>query len=100
MPYRGTNSKRNVVHDKSRGTIKSSSRDHFLSEKKEHEHELSKAKETILKLQNEGYRYREQIEEHNTVSVLFVNSDQQEKRLEFKFPDNVNQLKELMINIW
>ncbi|GAB6109346.1 hypothetical protein [Fusibacter bizertensis] len=100
MPYRGTNSKRNVVHDKSRGTIKSSSRDHFLSEKKEHEHELSQAKETILRLQNEGYRYQDKFEEHNSVSVLFVNSDKQEKRLEFKFPDNFDQLKEMMIHIW
>ena len=99
MPYRGTNSKRNVVHDKSRGTIRSSSRDHFLSEKKEHEHELSQARETILRLQNEGYRYQDKIEEHNMVNILFINSQNQEKRLEFKFPDNVDQLKELLINI-
>ena len=33
MPYRGTNAKRNVVHDKSTATIRSGSRDNFLSEK-------------------------------------------------------------------
>ncbi len=30
MPYRGTNAKRNVVHDKSRGTIREQAREHFL----------------------------------------------------------------------
>ena len=98
MPYRGTNAKRNVVHDKSRATIKSVSREHFLNEKKEHEHELANAKEKILKLYNDGYRFKEKEDLLKSVRVKFVNADQQEQYLDFEFPDNVNHLKDLLSN--
>lgn len=94
MPYRGTNAKRNVIHDKSSGTIKSGSREHFLSEKKEHEHELAKAKEAIAKFHNDGYRFKERLEVQTNIRLVFVNARNEEKELEFKFPDNVDTLKE------
>lgn len=97
MPYRGTNSKRNVVHDKSRGTIKSGSRDHFLNEKKELEHELSHAREQISKFNNDGYYFDSQEELHNSVRVTFKNGLDEEKHLDFAFPDNVNALKDILV---
>lgn len=99
MPYRGTNAKRQVVHDKSRGTIKSGSRDHFLSEKKEHEHELSLAKENIAKFHNDGFRYHRREEHENKIRIVFVNDQKEEKELMFIFPDNVDTLKEYFSNL-
>lgn len=94
MPYRGTNAKRNVIHDKSQGTLKSGSRDHFSNEKKEHEHELAMAKEKIAKFHNDGFHFKERVEIQNNIRVIFVNERNEEKELEFKFPDNVDTLKE------
>ena len=94
MPYRGTNAKRNVIHDKSRGTIRSGSRDHFLTEKKEHEHELSFAKETIIKFHNDGYKYHRKEECDNKIRIVFINERNEEKEINFLYPDNVDTLKE------
>lgn len=97
MPYRGTNSKRNVVHDKSRGTIKSSSREHFLNEKKELEHELAHAKVQIHKFNNDGYFYDSQEEMEKYIRVTFKNDLDDVKQLKFAFPDNVNALKDMLM---
>ena len=94
MPYRGTNAKRNVIHDKSSGTIKSKSREHFLNEKKEHEHELASAKEMINKFHNDGFYYEKTEQLEKVTRVLFVNSKQEVKQIDFVFPDNVDLLKE------
>ncbi|HAS72588.1 MAG TPA: hypothetical protein DCS67_00415 [Clostridiales bacterium UBA8960] len=97
MPYRGTNSKRNVVHDKSRGTIRSSSREHFLNEKKEMEHELAHAKEQIFKFNNDGYFYDSQEEMEKFIRVTFKNELNEEKVLKFAFPANINALKDILM---
>ncbi len=94
MPYRGTNAKRNVVHDKSNATIRSGSRDNFLSEKKEHEHELASAKEKITKFRNDGYRFKAKEVIQGNIRVVFANERNEEKQIEFLFPDNFDILKE------
>lgn len=94
MPYRGTNSKRNVVHDKSRGTIKDTSRDHFLAEKKEQEHELANAKAQILKLLNDGFHYKQIDDLTKIITVCFVNAQNEERLITFNYPVNADLLKE------
>ncbi|MBE0449543.1 MAG: hypothetical protein IBX70_01735 [Clostridia bacterium] len=96
MPYRGTNTKRNVVHDKSRGTIREESRAHFLNEKKEHEHELSEARTRILKLMNEGYRYEKREDRNHQIYVYFVRDNREREVIELKFPINADVLKEYL----
>lgn len=94
MPYRGTNAKRNVVHDKSRATIRSGSRDNFLNEKKEREHELASAKEKITKFRNDGYRFKSKEVIQDSIRVVFANERNEEKQIDFLFPDNYDILKE------
>ncbi len=96
MPYRGTNSKRNVVHDKSRGTIREEARAHFNSEKKEHEHELHDARLEIEKLKNDGFVFKETEERHHKVYLYFINDKGIEKNIELAFPDNLSHLKTLL----
>ena len=98
MPYRGTNAKRNVIHDKSSGTIKSKSREHFINEKKEHEHEFALAKELITKFHNDGYHYEKTEHLEKVTRVCFVNSKLEVKQIDFMFPDNVDLLKEYLGN--
>lgn len=93
MPYRGTNAKRKVVHDKSKGTIPETSRKHYLSERKEHDHELSSVKTEIQKLLNDGYRYHNQVEEHNEIHLTFTRDRDDQQTLVLKFPDNLAHLK-------
>ncbi len=94
MPYRGTNTKRNVVHDKSRGTIKDTSRDHFLAEKKEQEHELAHARTQIQKLLNDGFRFKKMDDLTKTIVVHFINPKHEERELTFSYPVNFDHLKE------
>lgn len=97
MPYRGTNAKRNVIHDKSTGTIRSTSRDHFFEEKKEHEHEFALARDLIQKYHNDGFHYAKTEQLEKVTRVSFVNARNEEKQIEFLFPDNVNLLKEYFV---
>lgn len=99
MPYRGTNSKRNVVHDKSSATIRSGSRDNFLLEKKEREHELATAKEKITKFRNDGFKFKSKEVLKGIVHVVFANDHNEEKQIEFLFPDNFDILKEYFNSI-
>lgn len=96
MPYRGTNAKRNVVHDKSRGTIREQAREHFLQEKKEHEHELSDARTKIMKLVNEGYFFEKRENRKHEVYIYFANDNKDREVIELKFPDNADLLKEFL----
>ncbi len=93
MPYRGTNAKRHVVHDKSNGTIREEARNHFLAEKKEREHEINHAKIQIQKWVNDGFYYEKTEDLHNGVRVTFTNKDKHKQHLDFMFPDNYNLLK-------
>lgn len=97
MPYRGTNTKRNVVHDKSRGTIKDTSRDHFLAEKKEQEHELADAKTQIQKLLNDGFHYKKMDDRTKQIVVRFVNPKDEVREITFNFPVNFHHLKEYFV---
>ncbi|MBM7562588.1 hypothetical protein [Fusibacter tunisiensis] len=96
MPYRGTNAKRNVVHDKSRGTIREQARAHFLNEQKEHEHELSEARTRIQKLLNDGYVFNRKSEKRNSIYIYFEKTNREREVIELKFPDNANKLEEFL----
>lgn len=98
MPYRGTNAKRQVIHDKSRGTLRESARDHYLGEKKEHEHELANAKEKITKYFNDGYRFSRREELEKSIRITFANASNDEKHIDFQFPDNFDALKAFIEN--
>lgn len=85
------------MHDKSSGMIRERSRDRFVEEKKEMEHELSHHKEAISKLLNDRYtvlgvaKYRGQ----HVVKFQHPTSHRVEK-LTFNFEPNYNALE----NMW
>ncbi|MGX8795411.1 hypothetical protein ACR6HW_04800 [Fusibacter sp. JL298sf-3] len=93
MPYRGTNSKRNVVHDKGRSTIREESRAHYFAEKKEHDHELQTAIKTIGKLYNEGYCYKKTQTRNHHVFITFENDSGSKQSVELEYPENLSQIK-------
>lgn len=98
MPYRGTNAKRQVVHAKSKNTLRDGAKNHYHSEKKELEHELSQNKIEIQKLLNDGYRYESAAEEGSRTIVHFINNDHHRVKINFDYLDNVKALKDLYIN--
>ena len=98
MPYRGTNAKRQVVHSKSKNTLRDGAKNHYHSEKKELEHELSQNKTEILKLLNDGYRYERAEEEGSKTIIHFVNNDRHEVDICFNYIENVKSLKSLYTN--
>lgn len=95
MPYRGTNSKRHIVHSKSRETIREKSKDRYLTEKKQYEHELSRNRETIAKAMNDGYHYTKTETDHFSQIVYMKNDNQKTKKIIFDFPENYNELRSL-----
>ncbi|GAU77058.1 hypothetical protein [Fusibacter sp. 3D3] len=98
MPYRGTNAKRQVVHAKSKNTLRDGAKDHYHFEKKELEHELSQNKIAIQKLLNDGYRYERAVEEGPKTIVHFINNDQHRVEVCFDYSENVTSLKDLYVN--
>ncbi|MBF4693573.1 hypothetical protein [Fusibacter ferrireducens] len=98
MPYRGTNAKRQVVHAKSKNTLRDGAKNHYHSEKKELEHELSQNKTEILKLLNDGYRYERTSKEGFRTIVHFINNDQHRIEIQFDFFDNFKALEDLYLN--
>lgn len=98
MPYRGTNSKRQVVHAKSKNTLRDGAKDHYRSEKKELEHELNVNRSTIEKLLNDGFKYSRSVEEGKTVIIHFINGDQEMRTVLFNYQDNLQTLRNLFIN--
>jgi len=84
------------MHDKSRGMLRERSKDRFMEEKKEMEHELSHHREVIRKLMNDRYtvtgtsRYRGQF------VVKFQHPETHKmERITFHYEPNYNQLEEL-----
>ena len=85
------------MHDKSRGMIKETSRDKFLDEKKEMEHELSHNKETVTKLLNEHYTYKTTSRTRGQYVVKFQHPESHKmERLNFNFEPNLKTLE----NMW
>lgn len=95
MPYRGTNSKRHIVHSKTGETLREKSKERYLNEKKQFEHELSHNKELIAKALNDGYRYTKTEDDHFCQVVYLKNDNQKTKKITFDFPENYNELKSL-----
>ena len=97
MPYRGTNAKRQVVHAKSKNTLRDGAKNHYHSEKKELEHELSENKSKIEKLINDGYRFDRAVEDGSRTIIHFTNN-QQRVEINFDYPENIKTLKGFFIN--
>lgn len=95
MPYRGTNAKRQVVHAKSKNTLRDGAKNHYHDEKKEIEHELSQNRTSIQKLLNDGYRYHCSNVEENKTLVIFKHNTLEDAVLEFNYAANYNLTKEL-----
>jgi hypothetical protein len=84
------------MHDRSRGMVKETSRDRFMEERKEMEHELSHHREAIHKLMNDRYAvtgtslYRGQY----VVKFQHPESHKMEK-LTFHYEPNFKELEQL-----
>jgi hypothetical protein len=85
------------MHDKSRGMVKETSRDKFLGEKKEMEHELSENRITINKLLNERFTYHSTQRRRGGYVVKFQNpSTHTMEKLTFHYENNLKALE----NLW
>lgn len=71
------------------------SREHYLQEQKEVEHEFKKMKEIIEKLENEDYQYFSSKEEHNRYIIKYKKSGfDRYKTLKIKYGENFDKLKD------
>lgn len=87
------------MHDRSRGMIKETSRDRFMDEKKEMEHELSQNKDTLLKLLNEHYTYKTTSKHRGQFVVKFQHPDTHKmQRINFHFEPNLKTLENLWLS--
>lgn len=97
MPFRNMGKNGVGLHDKARGMVKERSRDNFLREKKEMEHELNTTHDEIMKAMNDRYEYDMTKEKHGTREVTFFNRlNNHKKRFTIEFEENYNKLR----NLW
>lgn len=84
------------MHDKSRGMINERSRDRFIHEKKDLEHELTHHKTEIQKLLNEHYTYHSTQRRRNGYVVKFQDpTDHHMEKLTFQFETNLKTLEKM-----
>ncbi|HKL10691.1 MAG TPA: hypothetical protein VJ990_04570 [Clostridia bacterium] len=82
-------------HDKdSTKTLRESSRENFLHEKKEMEKELSTNIETICKLLNDRYRYVETQTVRGRNVMIFRNEENKIKKIRFEYEKNYHRAEE------
>ena len=82
------------MHDKSRAMIKETSRERFLEEKKEMEHELSHNKETLTKLLNDHYTYKTTSRSRGQYIVKFQHpTTHKMAKLNFNYEPNYRELE-------
>ena len=93
MPSRGGTQKP-VMHDKARGMLREKSKDRYLHEKKEMEHELQQNRETIEKALNENYHFVKETTSHHSKVVHFTD-DNKVIKVRFDYEDNFVKLHEL-----
>ncbi len=82
-------------HDKdSTKTLRESSRENFLHERKEMEKELSASIETICKLLNDRYRYVETQNIRGRNVMIFRNEENKIKKLRFEYEENYHRAED------
>jgi hypothetical protein len=82
-------------HDKdSTKTLRESSRDNFLHERKEMEKELASSIESIMKLHNDRYRYVETQSVRGRNVMIFKNEENKVKKIGFEFEENYHKTVE------
>lgn len=85
------------MHDKSRGMIRERSRDRFMEEKKDMEHELAHHRESIIKLMNEHYDVIDTRRQRGNYIVKFQHPDSHRmERLVFHYEPNYRELEPLL----
>lgn len=81
------------THDKSKSTIRETSRKQFFREHKEQVHELTECKTRIEKLMNDGYEFVGSQREANHYEVHFRHPlHQKQQDVWFNFETNFRQL--------
>ena len=84
------------MHDKGRSMIRESSRERFMEEKKDMEHEEAHNREEVMKLLNEGYTYRETSAYRGQFTVKFQHPDTHKmQKLTFHYEPNLNAVSPL-----
>lgn len=84
------------THDRSRATLRETSRKHYLREHKEQEHEFNDCKLRIEKLMNDGYEFVGSQRESNHYEVYFRHPlHQKQQDVWFNFEVNYRQLSPL-----
>ncbi len=84
------------VHNKARGMVKESSRERFMHEQKEIEHEFNENKTTIMKLMNDRFTYYDTRKQKNDWVIRFQNPDDKSMRkVTCHFEANYEHLKPL-----
>lgn len=82
-------------HDKdAKKTLRESSRENFLHEKKEMEQELAMNIETMKKLINERYRCIDIQKIRGKNVMIFSNEDKKTKKIRFEFEENFHKAEE------
>ncbi len=82
-------------HDKdSTKTLRESSRENFLHEKKEMEKELSASIETICKLLNDRFRYVETKSVRGRNIMIFRNDENRIKKIKFEYEENYHRAED------
>ena len=71
------------------------SRENYLQEQKDVEHEFKKIREVIQKLKNEDYQHYSSKEEHNKYIIKYKKSGMDRyKKIEIKYGENFDKLKD------
>lgn len=84
------------MHDKSRGMIREKSRDRFMEERKEMEHELSHHRDAITKLINDRYTVTGTTEYRGQFVVKFQHPESHKmEKLTFHYEPNFKELETL-----
>ncbi len=93
MSFKGSGHGKPVIHDKTRGMIKETSRDRFYSETKEMEHEFQGNKTTLEKALHENYRFEKETLSHHVSVIHLVNDQKKHIKVRFEFEENLNKLR-------
>lgn len=88
---------KSVYHNRNGNIHSEESREHYLEEVKEAEHELKEAKEFIRKIYNEGYEHYETERAGNAYHIKFKKSGESKyKDLDIEFGDNYAKIEAVL----
>ena len=83
------------MHDKSRNTIRETTKDRFMTEKKDMEHEYTHNKTQVAKLLNDNFKYESTSKRRGGYVVKFQNPETHKlEKLTFEFESNLKHLED------